>query len=120
METINEMDSKTIIRIPINESEFDRVEILEEPEALDMKLVDECIARVEKEEEEYKLKVEELNLSHEHKMTELKKDIEIVRRNCIHDWNMARPLGNDELSNNPKGYVYVCEICKKTETRQFN
>lgn len=114
------MDSRTIVRIPINESEFDRIEVLEEPEALDMKLVGECIARIEKEEEEYKLKVEELNLDHENKMTELDKDLEIIRRDCIHDWNMVQPSKDDELGNNPKGYMYKCEICKKTETRQFS
>jgi len=113
------MDSKAIVKIPINENAFDRVEILEEPKALDMKLVDECVARIEKEKESYKLKVKDIKLEHEHKMAELDKDLELIRRDCIHDWDMVRPLDDDELGDDPKGYTYRCSICKKTKTKQF-
>jgi len=99
------IDSETLTAIQIHESEFDRIKLLTDSEDLNMKLLEEGMARLEKEEESFKIAVEHITELHNNRVLELEKDINIIRKDCIHDW---KPVGKTE-----DGYEYVCSICKK-------
>lgn len=116
------LDSETITRVPISEKDFDRIRILEEPKALNMQLIKESIARLEKEEESYKIAIENITKLHDNRMVELVKDVKLLRKDCIHDWKMISLPENDDLKSssdlyNPTGYSYECVICKDSRVR---
>ena len=101
---INFIDSDTLANICITQSEFDKIKKLDEPSDLNMKLLSEGIARLEKEEESHKEAIEHINTLHSNRMIELEKDLSIIRKDCIHDWRYVQES------------MFECKICKDRRT----
>lgn len=101
------IDSETLTRITIDERDFRKVEILKEPKvSLNMELINEGVARLEKEIETYKEEVKHIAIMHANRVKELRKDLSVLRKGCIHDWRVVKSVGN--------GALYECSICKET------
>lgn len=106
------VDSNTVTRVPIDEKDFSKIQILEE-KTLNMKILKESLARLEQEKASYKVELKKLSEMHAENMKSLEKDLEILREDCIHDWKMEKPDPELCFSGDGSELVYRCSICKK-------
>jgi len=97
------MESESKFEYPINENEFDKVEILEEPD-IDTEAIKKLYKNIESEDNEFLRAVDLLRTNSKRKTDFYKLNIEILRKNCVHSWRLGHTSD-------------LCTICGKASSK---
>lgn len=97
------MESESRVEYPINENEFDKVEILEEPN-INVEAIKELYKDIDTEDEYFLEEVEKLKEKNRLRTDFYRSNIEMLRKDCIHSWRLGHTAD-------------LCTICGKESSK---
>lgn len=100
-------ESSTRLEFPINENEFDKVEILEEPD-IDINSIDDIYKSMCYLKSSVEGQILKLRLNLETKLKNYNNELKKLQDNCVHNWKLCK--------NSDDRPIYECLICGKKET----